>query len=223
MDGFNVERLPYFEDDDSSLHLSAVSEVDREENDLFKYCSGRSAHRRTAPQDQLFQNSLVSPSTVPSHQEMNVNIRNTSIVSPPFSMQSNDSYGIQLDQSVVHVSDLLSTVKQEIRDIYLSLSENNDVEDTTISSKADEASLVHMMKTNEVLMSTLRKTYLHAKYLQEENAQLQNQLQSRPSIPEKKMDTVQLALNNLDTTDNYVRRIYPDIMKSPGTVSVCVY
>jgi regulator of replication initiation timing len=120
------------------------------------------------------------------------------------------------------------------------LSENVDLDNSTISSKADEVTLVHMMKTHNVLMNTLRKTCIHAthlqeetKWLQEENSQLKVRLNLEtpshdrtPSMRspqhDRNRDPVH-SLYNLDTSDNYARRIYPEVSKSPGTVSGLVH
>jgi len=176
------------EHDDSSLHLSAVAPI---ESNKRKFGVGKKVHDdkeeetpwiKSAPQDQLGSKSIFSPYT-DSH-FLQHHAHNKPVISPPFVMPTpfkspeptrNDNNHTPSSILDIDISDFLLTAKKEIMNIYQSLSENTDLDESTISSKADEATLVHMMNTNKALLNTLQTTYIHAKSLQEETHRLQEE------------------------------------------------
>ena len=181
--------------------------------------------KRSAPQDQLLPRSIVSPS-LPIIYPYDENCNVKPIVSPPFTFKTPSSQESDPSSNGMNVSDFLTTVKHEIMEIYQSLSENSDIDDKTASSKEVEATLVHMRKTNDALMSTLRKTYIHAKHLQEENDHLKmsKMTMASPKTCEKLCTKEQFHSDlkgKMDMGDDYIKRAYPDVITSPGTVS-CV-
>lgn len=230
------ERFLESEDSEFSLHLSVIPPADSYASDSYAdqiIDDDGFYSKKSAPQ------SILSPSESIMHQDVP-----QPIFSPPYMMQTpsplqepnhSDSENKTTNESDIDVSIVLSTVKKEIMEIYQSLSENNDIDNLTISSKADEAILVHMIKTSDALMTALRKTYIHANRLQDENSQLKlrinsetcnhestppmtsNQCYMNSDIGDK--NQVRTASINMDASDNYVKRTYPDVLKSPGTVS----
>jgi len=230
----DLEQYLDTEDDALSLHLSSPIQSN---TNIRHFCPPKQIideDEGSIPQNPFLPQSILSPSEAIYFQNDKTN---NPIVSPPFAMYTPlASQAPNHRDSTSDISDFLSTVKKEIMEI---LSENVDLDNSTISSKADEVTLVHMMKTHNVLMNTLRKTCIHAthlqeeiKWLQEENSQLKVRLHLEtlshdrtPSMRSPQHDRNREvkpkdpSLYNLDTSDNYARRIYPEVSKSPGTVS----